>query len=177
MIKPTKIYKNKKGIAGPLVDFYAYLAFALVILAFFLLFNLGAGQIQQQIKSEYIELGNEQIMFNYLKNPIKISGEDSTISKLIIISTTNNDHVELKRLTKLHLDPIYFINDINSWRTWIIRINTMPQNKEFFIKGQLGTNKGRLKTLFVSNNTLPLPLPNTYLDLELFKHGRGTAMD
>jgi hypothetical protein len=68
-----KFYKNKKAVASPLVDFYAYIAFALVILTFFLLFKAGAGQIQQVITSDMIEFDDNLILQNYFKTPITTS--------------------------------------------------------------------------------------------------------
>jgi hypothetical protein len=61
---------NKKAIAGPLVDFFAYVFFALVIILFYVLFYLGKGQMTQSINSEFVDARSHFTMMNYLNTPV-----------------------------------------------------------------------------------------------------------
>jgi hypothetical protein len=71
---------DKKGVAGVLVDFFAYIFFALVIIIFYLLFHMGRGQIEQNINSEFLDSRSHISLMNYLATPLA----NNNVADLII---------------------------------------------------------------------------------------------
>jgi hypothetical protein len=91
------IKKNKKAfIASWTVDFYAYLIAVLVVIVFFIIFKVTAGEITSAITGKAEELDGEITLLNLLRTPITVGNTDLTMADLIVMRNTekaeNREH-------------------------------------------------------------------------------------
>jgi len=78
--------KQKKAQASALVDFYAYIAFALVILIFFFLFKFGVSDSKKfVIEDEKTNSDATTVLLNYLRTPVVVDGKEITVADLIVL--------------------------------------------------------------------------------------------
>lgn len=77
---------HKKGYtASTVVDFYAYFAFAIIIILFFLIFKFGGGdEIKLKIDYNIEKTDNDLILLNILKSETIFEGQKLKVSDLII---------------------------------------------------------------------------------------------
>jgi len=65
---------NKKGFfTDPIVDVFAFIAYVLIVLIFFVIFSLGRGEIQVEISGELGDIDSYIILRNFLRTPVKLS--------------------------------------------------------------------------------------------------------
>ena len=83
----NKISKTKKGaLTTVLVDFWAYIAFVLIILIFYLLFSVESRKASDNKITELeIKSASYLTLLNFLKTPVNVEGEDIIIADLIRI--------------------------------------------------------------------------------------------
>ena len=84
---------RKKGfIAGIMVDFYAYLAFVLIILIFFILFAFAKKDIMDSATYDIEDTSSNLALTNYLRTPV-LGGDNiaDIISKYYIAKNINNN--------------------------------------------------------------------------------------
>tara|TARA_Y100000296_G_C5121804_1_gene230792 strand:- start:313 stop:981 length:669 start_codon:yes stop_codon:yes gene_type:complete len=80
-----KIRKSKKATLGdPLVDFYSYLAFIIIIIIFFLLFNFRGERRIDKISSEVQNLNTNHLTLGYLRTSIVFEEKEMTIADFIV---------------------------------------------------------------------------------------------
>ncbi|MAE42772.1 hypothetical protein CMO93_03300 [Candidatus Woesearchaeota archaeon] len=78
-------FPNKKAFfTDPLVDFFVYVVFIIVVIFLFTLIQF-SGSKERTIKSEFQDINVEKIMLNYLKTPIKIEDKDIQMSDLFML--------------------------------------------------------------------------------------------
>ena len=78
-----KIKNHKKGlIASTLVDFYSYIAFAIVIIIFYFLFQLIANPYPRGIMAAESNTEANTLLLNYLRTPVtvNVNGMDQKIT-------------------------------------------------------------------------------------------------
>jgi hypothetical protein len=121
--------KNKKAVAGPLVDFYAYIAFALVIILFFLLFRMGAGQIKQEIKSDITDITATTKAIAALNQKQSFENKIYSTAELVTqvinqLIKTNKDYIDTQLGYESGKDPFLDkLDPFNKFRLSIIRPN------------------------------------------------------
>jgi hypothetical protein len=107
--------QNKKAqlqIPGAIVDFYAIIAFVLVILIFILLFFIRGCTSENRTSAE-IQVGVEnidgnRIMLNYLRTPVIVDGNEMTMADLIVLyKSDSNFRPRLRTNTQNILGRIY----------------------------------------------------------------------
>jgi len=167
--------KAQLQIPGAIVDFYAIIAFVLIMFVFLLLFQIRScttkNRTSADIQARMQSIDGNIVLLNYLRTPVS---ETRTNADIILEYYYENKLDELYPLLKEFFDPVFFIPGSNSWRAWRIKILLMPENKELFNeRGSTGTNKGGLSTILLSEESLPLPDKESYLKIELYKEGRG----
>ena len=97
-----KITKNKRGfVTDFMVDFWAFIAFTIILLLFFLIFSIQIGGCNQareiNVVSEGSDIVNEKmLLMNYLNSPYD---SERTISELIAESHLEDDYQEFKDYT------------------------------------------------------------------------------
>ena len=138
----VKINKRKQGfIASALVDFYAYLAFVLVIIVFFALFNLKVftqDPAEQEISS-YTDsrVKANEILLAYLRSPVELDldndrvNERLTFGELISVAVHDNDvRDKLKLETENYLELLQDTMKYPAVTGWNIKITQMPAENE-----------------------------------------------
>ena len=81
-----RMRKSKKAtIGGPLVDFYSYLAFVLVVIVFFLIFTIKAELKEDVIGSEVEEIEGNNILLGFLKTPIVYEETSMTMHDMVVM--------------------------------------------------------------------------------------------
>jgi len=83
---------NKKAqleVPGTLVDVYSYIAFVLIIMLFFLLFQLKSCTSESRdiiaIESQVSDLDYNMMLLNYLRTPVIVDGSSMTMADLIAL--------------------------------------------------------------------------------------------
>lgn len=91
-----KLKKAKKGaIAAPLVDFYAYVLFAIVIVIFYIVFKVSAGAVKVDIKGDAGDLTVDTALIDFLNTPLEINGKKGTTSDFTRAVYYNNLDINL----------------------------------------------------------------------------------
>lgn len=135
--------------------------------------------IDSSIEEKETETGMENIKekINAQDNLLLFLRQES-VSEEIIQDYYEDDFSKTHQSAKEFFDPLYFISGSNSWRTWRIMITEMPQSDILYDqRGSTGTNKGGLSRTVLADTFLPLPEDEKYLLIELFKEGRGSAIE
>ena len=76
---------NKKGIG--LTDFFSILAFALILLVFFVFLKIFVGHTTFELKSETGKIEGYESAINILRTPITVDGNTISIAELIALSS------------------------------------------------------------------------------------------
>ncbi|MBU1005043.1 MAG: hypothetical protein KJ561_04405 [Nanoarchaeota archaeon] len=174
-----KIIKNKKSFTiEPLIIIICFIVFAFVSLIFYILFGLASKVAVYDVKLGSNLSGIEGApLLNYLKTPIEYNGKIITISELIVLAQSDKDYGYIKEKAKLYFEPIYTKTGSNSWKTWVIEMKMMPEDRLLLRQvGSTGTNQGGLSTKLMSEVNLPTLSTNSYITVKLYKKGRGTAI-
>ncbi len=158
---------NKKAfLTSAIIDYFAYLAFALVIVTFFFVFNHASKNIEAQVTELKVDIENGQYLVTLLNKPITINNHDYTIAELIVNSFYDNTNNLL-----LKQEAIKILKSIpppqETTGGWNLDIFFMPQEKLFWsIPSFTSTQTIKIKS---HHNYVILPLrePKAYLKLDL----------
>jgi len=107
--------KNKKAqlqIPGAIVDFYAIVAFVLVIMIFALLFFIRSctsdNEINVAIQGRVQDIDSNIILLNYLRTPVTVDEKNMSITDLITLRLYDGKYdAQLKSESEKILTPFY----------------------------------------------------------------------
>ena len=96
----TKIFrKHKKATLGdPLVDFYSYLAFIVIIIIFFLLFQFRGERRIDQVSGKIFHLDQNHLILGYLKTPVNF--EETQMTMMDLITSLEHDLLQMPENNK-----------------------------------------------------------------------------
>jgi hypothetical protein len=93
--------QNKKAmVTTVLVDFWAIVAFILVILLFYFLIKASVDNGKEQMQIRSTEISANAMLESYLRTPVNVNGNEMQMSELIIESYTADDYKNIGAQTK-----------------------------------------------------------------------------
>ncbi|MDO8740219.1 MAG: hypothetical protein Q7J54_01450 [Candidatus Woesearchaeota archaeon] len=178
---------NKKGYAGALVDFFAWIAYFIILMIFVALFYFAVKVDKERVLTGINVISESSLLYSYFRTPVSsVIGKqkipnmapEATMSELIIRYYLDDNLKQLRPIFKDFFDPIFFIDGSNDWRGWKIKIYLEPEDKLLFDEdGSMGANLGGLNYILSSTADLSIPSDDNYLKIELWKKGRGAVLD
>jgi hypothetical protein len=78
-------HNRKAFFTSPLVDFFVYVVFVMILIFFISLFSITGGNIQQTIRSNVLDIDIEKNMLAYLRAPVEINGEIMQMSDIFYL--------------------------------------------------------------------------------------------
>lgn len=173
---------NRKGYAGALVDFFAWIAYFIILIIFIALFYFTAKNVAKNEALNGVDISSESsILYSYLRTPVSeldktIYLKDAAMADLIARYYVSGKVNDLYPLFENFFGPVFYAVNGYNFRTWRIKIYLMPEKKEIFNK--IGSNsEGGLVSTLLSDAIIPLPSEKEYLKLELYKEGTGNLMN
>ena len=159
-----QIHKNKKGfVASVLVDMFAFLAFALIVLIFFFLFKFKAETVKSTIDtaSEIKLLDANPILLNYLRSTTTLDSEAITIADLIIMYKLDKD----KYKQKLDQETHEFIDNLNKlYKDKLIDFSFVVQEPSYsYITSRLTIGR-------YNEESIIIPFPEGDIKVTLIMH-------
>jgi hypothetical protein len=152
MKKNNKLLKNKRG-EDMLVDFWAILVFALVVVLFFILFKVNKNdnettQIASTIQSKDIDY----MLNSFLRAPAIGIDNKKTVSDIIIEDYYSNNYARTETLFKQFYSQTTTIrgNKINDIDLEIVSSNNPTFNSEILMEGGTST-AGKLLEVIVKD--------------------------
>lgn len=171
---------NKKGYAGALVDFFAWIAYFIILIIFIAIFTASAKTAAKKEALTGIDINSESsILFSYLRTPVDLNGRETSIAELMALYYVEEDKGKKKEDYDLLLDnaqrtfnPLEFCyKDINKKiRGYALYLfdkdyseseirqnyggNLLNQNKKFRSKH---FEDNVAKVMGLPNQALPLP--------------------
>lgn len=87
--KIPRMLASKKSIAEIIVDFWATVAFAVVIVVFYLIYTFGASARLQSITDQHNVIYGNYLAQVYLRMPVSVAGQQMTMAELLAIYDYN----------------------------------------------------------------------------------------
>ncbi len=99
--KTRKLFKNKRG-EDMLVDFWAILVFAMIIMLFLIIFAANKTIYAKNIETQFATKDAEIMLISFINAPAVGTGmtSDKTVGEIIVEDTTNNDFKRTEELFK-----------------------------------------------------------------------------
>jgi len=120
--------RNKKAmISTPLVDFWAIVAFILIILLFYFIINASIENGSATMLIRANEISANAMLDSYLRTPVSVNGKEMQMSELIIESNYNQDYTKLSEESTKILEKLK--TPVSGWNLQI----TFP-NYDFNVK-------------------------------------------
>lgn len=87
-----KLKQNKKGIETGLVDFYATIVIALIIIIFFFVLHVQGTKMIYEVQGETFPLDAATIGNTYLRQTISSEGKEYTVAELLVLVQTDDSY-------------------------------------------------------------------------------------
>lgn len=110
--------KNKKAITAPIVDFWAIVAFILLIILFYFIIRVSVAEGAKPMEDRAESLNAYGFLNSYLRSPVTVDGREMQISQLIIDSHYKKDYSALKQETEKMLDNLR--TSVSGWNIDVI---------------------------------------------------------
>jgi hypothetical protein len=107
--KTRSLLKHKRG-EDMLVDFWAILIFAIIVLLFFIIFSINKSGVQKNIEAEFANKDADYMLDSFLRAPL-VDNSSRTVSDIIVEDSTTGN---FDRTNKLFLEYFKRTNTINS---------------------------------------------------------------
>ena len=113
-MKRTSTINKKGAISSTIADFWAYVGFVFVVVAFYTFFTYQAKDVEaNKIKGIQTEVSNDLNLLNYLRTPYTLDGNQITMVDMIALySNEKNDEKRklyfegISKRTRELLDPL-----------------------------------------------------------------------
>lgn len=166
MIKQNRLFKNKRG-EDMLVDFWAILVFALIVLLFFILFAANKNDNKtNEITSEFASKDLEFILHSFLKAPAIGIDSQKTVADIIIEDYAADDY---SRTNSLFLEYYSQTKDLNGNPIGAIYLSSAKETDIVIAKIETYSNIGKIEYDESSIKSLPNPHGGTSEELCLHK--------
>ena len=119
---------DRRGfIASSVVDFWAIVAFVIIVIVFFLVFRLGSGHtMEAKIGSRMQETNDDLVLLNLLRTPVDIDDTNITVAELIIGHHLDGSYKdEMRDTIKSILDSYEISEEYHVPRSYRLEIDGM----------------------------------------------------
>jgi len=129
---------NKRaGYAQPIIDFYAAIIIATIIVIFFIVLKLHSASIEVSIKGDVATIDGNMMLVNYVKAQIPYDGATVTIAEFIdLVNPTSFDKTLQDQLEKRTRE---YFRDYEDAAGCSPLIKITYDNDEIFLPGTSGT--------------------------------------